>query len=117
VERVGSLGGRIGTETIGVGAGSDTRVRIRAIAVFERVIYNCFVTDPLRPERPVLEVDAVLRDGDADGPILLPAPQYMALVGGPDIADPYLRGLADQGRLVQHQGVTHVSFPTWQVVD
>ena len=29
--------------------------------MFERVIYNCFVTDPSRPERPVLEMDALLR--------------------------------------------------------
>lgn len=92
-------------------------MRIRAIAVFERVVYNCFVTDPGRPERPMLEVDALLREGDADGPILLPAPQYMALVGGPDVAEPFLRELADRGRLVRHQGVTHLSFPTWQVVD
>jgi hypothetical protein len=92
-------------------------MRIRAIAVFERVVYNCFVTDPARPERPVLEVEAILREGDADGPILLPVPQYMALVGGPDIAAPYLRGLSAQGRLVEHQGVTHLAFPTWQVID
>jgi hypothetical protein len=91
-------------------------VRIRAIAVFERVVYNCFVTDPSRPERPVLEVEAVLREGDADGPILLPAPQYMALVGGPGPARPHLEALSRQGRLVRHQGVTHLSFPTWQVV-
>jgi hypothetical protein len=92
-------------------------VRIRAIAVFERVVYNCFVTDAARPERPLLEVDALLREGDADGPILLPAPQYMALVGGPDLARPYLRALERQGRLVEHQGVTHLAFPTWQVVE
>lgn len=92
-------------------------MRIRAIAVFERVIYNCVVTDPARPGRPVLEVDAVLRDGDADGPILLPVPQYMALVGGPDVADQYLRDLNGQGRLVQHHGMTHLAFPTWQVMD
>ena len=85
--------------------------------MFERVVYNCFVTDAARPERPLLEVDALLREGDADGPILLPAPQYMALVGGPDLARPYLRDLERQGRLVEHQGVTHLAFPTWQVVE
>ena len=92
-------------------------MRIRAIAVFERVVYNCFVTDAHRPERPVLEVEAILREGDADGPILLPVPQYMALVGGPEVAVPYLRGLSAQGRLVEHQGVTHLAFPTWQVIE
>lgn len=91
-------------------------LRIRATAVFERVVYNCVVVDPARPDRPVLEVDALLRDGDADGPILLPAPQFMALVGGPEAADPYLRSLHAAGRLVEHQGVTHLAFPTWQVV-
>jgi hypothetical protein len=90
-------------------------VRILAIAVFERVVYNCVVTDPDRPGRPVLEVDAVLRDGDADGPLLLPVPQYMALVGGPDAAEPYLRELNDQGRLVRHQDIAHLAFPTWEV--
>jgi hypothetical protein len=65
----------------------------------------------------VLEVDALLREGDADGPILLPVPQYMALVGGPELAAPHLRELSRQGRLVEHDGVTHLSFPTWQLVD
>lgn len=92
-------------------------MRIRAIAVFERVVYNCVVTDPSRPERPVLEVDAVLRDGDADGPLLLPVPQYMALVGGPGAAEPYLRRLQGEGRLVRHQDVAHLAFPTWQVIE
>jgi hypothetical protein len=92
-------------------------VRIRAIAVFERVVYNCFVVDPARPERPVLEVDALLRDGDADGPILLPVPQYMALVGGAAEARPHLQALSGQGRLVEHQGLMHLSFPTWRTVD
>ena len=91
-------------------------MRIRATAVFERVVYNCFVVDPSRPDRPVLEVDALLREGDADGPILLPVPQYMALVGGPDRAESHLRALSRQGRLVEHHGVTHLSFPTWQVI-
>lgn len=91
-------------------------MRIRALAIFERVVHHCVATDPSRPERPVLEVDAILREGDADGPILLPAPQYMALVGGPEAAAPHLRELARQGRLVEHQGVTHLSFPTWRVV-
>jgi hypothetical protein len=91
-------------------------MRIRALAVFERVVHHCVVTDRNRPERPVLEIDALLREGDADGPILLPAPQYMALVGGPDVAAPYLREFDRQGRLVEHQGLQHLVFPTWQVV-
>jgi len=91
-------------------------VRIRATAVFERVVYNCFVSDPSRPERPILEMDALLRDGDADGPVLLPVPQFMALVGGPDVAEPILRALSAKGRVVRHQDVAHLAFPTWQTV-
>lgn len=91
-------------------------MRIRATAVFERVVYNCFVSDPSRPERPILEMDALLRDGDADGPVLLPVPQFMALVGGPDVAEPILRALSAKGRVVRHQGVAHLAFPSWQTV-
>jgi hypothetical protein len=90
-------------------------MKIRAIAVFESVIYNCYLVDAARPERPVLEVDALLRPGDADsGPLLLPVPTYMALLGGPEVADPYLRTLSARGRLVDRQGVSHISFPTWE---
>jgi hypothetical protein len=92
-------------------------MRIRAIAVFESVIYNCYLVDAARPDRPVLEVDALLRPGDADdGPLLLPVPTYMALLGGPDAAEPHLRRLSARGRLTQRQGVAHVSFPTWEDV-
>ena len=90
-------------------------MRIRATAVFESVVYNAYVTDATRPERPVLEVDAVLRPGDADdGPLLLPVPTYMALVGGPTVADPALRQLSRAGRLARRQGVAHIAFPTWE---
>lgn len=92
-------------------------MRIRATAVFERVVYNCFVSDPSRPDRPILEMDALLRDGDADGPVLLPVPQFMALVGGPEVADPILRALSSKGRIVRHQDVAHLAFPTWQTID
>jgi len=92
-------------------------MRIRVTAVFERVVYNCYVVDPQHPDRPVVEMDALLRDGDADGPVLLPVPQFMALVGGPETAEPALRKLSAQGRIVRHQDVAHLSFPTWQVVE
>ncbi len=89
-------------------------MRIRAIAIFEGVVYNCYVVDAARPDRPVLEVDALLRPGDADdGPLLLPVPTYMALVGGPAAAEPHLRELSRRGRLTERQGVAHISFPTW----
>jgi hypothetical protein len=93
-------------------------VRVRAIAVFESVIYNCYVVDPAHPERPLLEVDAVLRPGDADeGPLLLPVPTYMVLVGGPAVAEPHLKALSARGRIVEHQGVAHIAFPTWEPVE
>jgi hypothetical protein len=89
-------------------------VRIRAIAVFEGVVYNCFAVDLDRPDRPVLEVDALLRPGDADeGPLLVPVPTFMALLGGADAAEPHLRLLSRRGRLVDRQGVRHVAFPLW----
>ena len=86
-------------------------------AVFESVIYNCYVVDAEHPDRVTLEVDAILRPGDADeGPLLLPVPTYMALVGGPESAQPQLRSLSERGRLVDRQGVAHISFPTWELV-
>lgn len=92
-------------------------MRIRAIAVFERVVYQCHAITLDRPERPVLEVDAILRDGDAEGELLLPVPTFMALLGGPDLARPALQQLAAAGRLVEHQEVTHLRFPIWERLD
>jgi len=92
-------------------------VRIRVLALFERVVHHAVVMDPTDPFRPSIEVDAIVRDGDADGPLLLPAPTFMALVGGPELADAPLRALARQGRVVDHQGVAHVVFPMWTATD
>ena len=85
--------------------------------MFESVIHNCVLIDGANPHRPILEVDALLRPGDADeGPLLLPAPQFMALCGGPDAADGPMRSLRDAGRLETRQGITHISFPFWEPV-
>ena len=92
-------------------------MRIRAIAVFERVVYQCFALSLDRPERPVLEVDAILRDGDADGDLLLPVPTFMALLGGPGAAHEALLHLSNGGRLVSHQDVAHIRFPLWERID
>ncbi len=92
-------------------------MHIRALAIFERVVHNCIATSLDHPARPTLDVDALLRPGDDDGPLLVPAPAFMALVGGPELADPFLRQLNEAGRLTQHQGITHISFPLWNVVD
>ena len=92
-------------------------MRIRALSVFEGIVYHAAVVDPERPCRPTLEVDAVLRPGDADGPILLSVPDYVAMVGSPDRAAPCLRQLAERGRIADHLGVPHVVFPFWTPLD
>ena len=50
-------------------------------AVFERLVYHCACLDDRDPAHPVLEVDALLRPGDADGPLLLPMADYKRMVG------------------------------------
>jgi hypothetical protein len=93
-------------------------VRIRALSVFEGVVYHCWSLDPSAPCRPTLEVEAVLRPGDADdGPLLLPVADYIAMAGGPAIARPCLEQLRAKGRIVEHLGVDHVTFPFWTPID
>jgi hypothetical protein len=91
-------------------------VKIRVLSVFEGVVYHCWPTDLSHPDRPVLEVDAVLREGDADadsGPLLLAVADYITMLGGLDQARPGLHDLRAQGRIVDHLGVEHISFPMW----
>lgn len=93
-------------------------MRIRALSVFEGVVYHCWCVDDGNPCRPTLEVDALLRPGDADaesGPLLLPVADYLAMVSH-DVARPCLDELARRGRVVEHLGVAHLSFPTWTTV-
>lgn len=92
-------------------------MKIRALSVFERVVYHCAVVDKANPCRPTLEVDAVLRAGDDDGPLLLGVADYVLMVGGADTARSCLRQLADKGRIVSHLDVDHLAFPTWTPVD
>jgi hypothetical protein len=94
-------------------------VRIRALSVFEGVVYHCWCVDPTHPARPTLEVDAVLRPGDADaesGPLLLSVADYIAMAGGLAVAGPCLDELAARGRIVDHLDVPHLTFPTWRQV-
>jgi hypothetical protein len=92
-------------------------VRIRALSVFEGIVYHCVCVDPSTPCRPTLEVDALLRPGDADaGPLLLSVAEYGAMVGDRDVARRCLADLASRGRLVDHMGVDHIAFPTWAPV-
>lgn len=91
-------------------------MRIRALSVFEGVIYHCWCVDPADPCRPRLEVDALLREGDADataGPLLLTVADFIAMVGDADRARVCLRELQERGRIVDHLGVAHIAFPTW----
>jgi len=90
---------------------------IRALSVFEHVIYHSCLVDGTHPCQPHLEVDAVLRPGDADqGPLLLPMAEYIVLAGGPDRTRGCLDKLRQQHRIVDHLGVAHVSFPFWTPV-
>jgi len=92
-------------------------VRIRVLSVFERVVYHCWPIDRDNPCRPTLEVEAVLRAGDADdGPLLLPVADYIAMAGGVDVARPCLEQFRARGRIVQHLGVDHIEFPFWSPV-
>jgi hypothetical protein len=92
-------------------------VRIRALSVFESVVYHCVCVDSSSPCRPTLEVDALLRPGDADaGPLLLSVAEYMVMVGDAGRSRRCLGELASRGRLVDHLGVDHIAFPTWTQV-
>jgi hypothetical protein len=94
-------------------------VRIRALSVFEGIIYHAQLIDPATPARPRLEVEAVLRPGDADaeaGPLLLSVAEYMVMVGDTTRARAALRELESKGRIVEHLGVRYLTFPTWERV-
>jgi len=76
-------------------------------------VYHCALVDGTNPCRPTLEVDAVIRDGDADGPLLLPLADYVTLAGGADAVRPCLTRFREAGRIVDHLGVAHLAFPFW----
>ncbi len=62
----------------------------------------------------------MLREGDADatsGPLLLSVADYVVMAGGMSIARPCLERMRDQGRIVDHLGAAHLSFPMWTRVD
>jgi hypothetical protein len=88
-------------------------MRIRALSVFEGVVYHCYAVDTSHPERPVLEVDARTQPGDLDsGPLLVTVSDYAAMIGR-DTASRVLPDLARAGRIVDWMGVPHLRFPTW----
>jgi hypothetical protein len=89
-------------------------VIIRAFSVFEGIVYHCGLVDPTNPCRPTLEVEAVVRPGDADqGPLLLPLADYLAMAGGIDRVRTCLERFREAGRITDHLGVAHLAFPFW----
>ena len=63
-------------------------------------MYHCWCVDPAHPARPTLEVDALLRPGDADaesGPLLLSIADYIPMAGGLEVAGPCLERAGRQG--------------------
>lgn len=88
-------------------------MRILALSVFEGVVYHCVCLDASDPARPRLEVDALLRPGDADGPLLVPVADYKRMVGF-DAAAAHLPALERAGRVVVREGVAYLRFPVWE---
>jgi hypothetical protein len=88
-------------------------MKIRALSVFEGVVYHCYAVDTTNPCRPTLEVEARTQEGDLDiGPLLITVADY-ARMAGTDAAVRCLPELKSKGRIVDWMGVAHVSFPTW----
>ena len=83
-----------------------------ATAVFERIVYFSHCIDATDPAHLVLEVDAVLRDGDADGPLLLPVADWKRMAGF-EVVDAHLPRLRATGRTAMRDGVEYIAFPVW----
>ncbi len=88
-------------------------MRVRALSVFERIVYHCVCVDPRDPSRPVLEVDALLREGDADGPLLVAVADFKQMVGV-EAMHACLPELRRAGRTEVRDGVEYVTFPMWE---
>jgi hypothetical protein len=76
-------------------------------------VHHSVCIDPRDPTHPVLEVDALLRDGDADGPLLVPVADFKHMVGV-DATNALLRELRRVERTEVHDGVEYVTFPLWE---
>jgi hypothetical protein len=83
------------------------------LSVFERVVYHCACIDPADPAHPVLEVDAVLREGDADGPLLVAVADFKRMVGF-DAMNAALPELRRARRTETRDGVEYVVFRMWE---
>jgi len=93
--------------------GQHRLVRLRALSVFERIVYHCACVDPRDPAHPVLEVDAVLRDGDADGPLLVAVADFKRIIGFA-ATNACVGELRRAGRTETHDGVEYVTFAVWE---
>ena len=91
-------------------------MRILAASVFEGVVYHCSCLDPSDPCRPTLDVDALIRDGDADTPLRVHVADYKRMVGV-EVAEACLPDLRQAGRTVVEDGVEYLVFPMWTPVD
>lgn len=91
-------------------------MRILVTAVFEQIVYHCVCIDERDPAHPRLEVDAVLREGDADGPLLLPVAEYKRMAGF-DVADARLPAFRAAHRTEFHDGVEYLVFPVWERIE
>ena len=88
------------------------------MSVFEGIVYHSVCLDPSNPQRPTLEVEAVIRDGDVDeGPVLLPWADFVFMVGERGRAERCFRTFAADDRIVEHLGVKHLAFPLWTAGD
>lgn len=91
---------------------------IRAVSVFEGIVYHSYVIDRSTPCRPMLEVEALVREGDVDsGPLLVSLAEYAALAGGPEVVASCIAHLRDNGRIVDHMGAPYLAFPTWTPIE
>ena len=92
-------------------------MRIRALSVFEGVVYHCYAVDTSNPCRPTLEVEARTQPGDLEaGPLLITLADYARMAGGQAAIAPCMAQLRARGRIVQWMDVDHVAFPTWTPV-
>lgn len=99
---------------VGGGHGQDGCMRIVALSVFERIVYHCHCTDTTEPRHPTLVVDAIIRDGDADGPLLVTVADYKRMLGF-TAARLHLPALRAAGRMTTVNRVEYLTFPLWQV--
>ncbi len=90
-------------------------MRLRALSVFERIVYHCACIDPHDPAHPVLEVDALLREGDADGPLLVAVADFKHMIGF-EATTACVAELRRAGRTETHDGVEYVAFTLWEML-